>query len=309
MSRNKTRGLVIIGLIGLCIVCVVGINFADSLGLTPKTTTTNPTAITQVIIQESPAIAAQNALNTPTIESLPTVAPTANELLLPIILDSPIPNIDSASCLPKNTRVQKGVVVNVVDGDTIDVKLEDGKIYRLRYIGMDTPESGEFCSNEATNVNRVMVEGKQALLVMDVSEVDRYERLLRYVIVGNIFVNYELVIQGYAQQSSYPPDVACVDTFLEAQRIAKENERGCWAATPTATAVPTKPPPPPPPPPTKRNANCHPSYPSVCLKMNAGDYDCAGGSGNGPNYVRGPIIVLPPDPFGLDRDGDGIGCE
>jgi micrococcal nuclease len=202
--------------------------------------------------------------------------------------------------------------VNVVDGDTIDVKLEDGENFRLRYIGIDTPESGEFCSNEATNFNRVMVEGKSALLVIDVSEVDRYDRLLRYVIVGNIFVNYELVAQGYAQQVSYPPDVACVDTFLEAQRVARENERGCWAATPTATAAPTKPPPPPPPPPpspTKRNANCHPSYPTVCLKINAGDYDCAGGSGNGPNYVRGPIKVLPPDPFGLDRDGDGIGCE
>jgi hypothetical protein len=55
--------------------------------------------------------------------------------------------------------------------------------------------------------------------------------------------------------------------------------------------------------------NCDPAYPNVCLRDGIGDYDCAGGSGNGPNYVRGPIKVLPPDPFGLDRDGDGIGCE
>ena len=55
--------------------------------------------------------------------------------------------------------------------------------------------------------------------------------------------------------------------------------------------------------------NCHPSYPDVCLQSNAGDYDCAGGSGNGPNYVSGPITVLPPDPFDLDRDGDGVRCE
>jgi micrococcal nuclease len=309
MTRKKTVGIFTLALIGLCCICIGGINFAGSLGLIPETTTTNPTAITQIFAQESPAIATQNPFNTPTIESLPTIAPAVNEAHLPIILDSPIPNIDSASCLPKNTRIQKGTVVNVVDGDTIDVQLEDGEIHRLRYIGMDTPESGEFCSNEATNFNRVMVEGKPALLVMDVSDVDRYDRLLRYVIVGNIFVNYELVIQGFAQQVSYPPDMACADTFLEAQRIARENGRGCWAAPPTVTAAPTKPPPPPPPPPTKTKANCHPSYPSVCLKINAGDYDCAGGSGNGPNYVRGPIVVLPPDPFGLDRDGDGIGCE
>jgi hypothetical protein len=40
-----------------------------------------------------------------------------------------------------------------------------------------------------------------------------------------------------------------------------------------------------------------------------GDYDCAGGSGNGPNYVSGPISVVGPDEFDLDRDNDGIGCE
>ncbi|ADP84677.1 hypothetical protein FraEuI1c_6707 [Pseudofrankia inefficax] len=56
-------------------------------------------------------------------------------------------------------------------------------------------------------------------------------------------------------------------------------------------------------------ANCDPAYPDNCLHDGIGDYDCAGGSGNGPNYVSGPIRVLPPDPFGLDGDGDGIGCQ
>jgi len=54
-------------------------------------------------------------------------------------------------------------------------------------------------------------------------------------------------------------------------------------------------------------SSCHPNY-SGCLKMNAGDYDCAGGSGNGPNYT-GPVQVYGSDPFGLDRDKDGWGCE
>jgi hypothetical protein len=52
---------------------------------------------------------------------------------------------------------------------------------------------------------------------------------------------------------------------------------------------------------------CHPSY-SGCLQMNAGDYDCAGGSGDGPNYT-GPVEVYGSDPFDLDRDNDGWGCE
>jgi hypothetical protein len=75
----------------------------------------------------------------------------------------------------------------------------------------------------------------------------------------------------------------------------------------------TPPPPPPPspePPPTTTPApNCDPSYPDVCLYPAVEDYDCAGGSGNGPEYVEGPIRVRPPDPFDLDREGDGVGCE
>ena len=63
------------------------------------------------------------------------------------------------------------------------------------------------------------------------------------------------------------------------------------------------------PPTTRRPSNCDPAYSGACLHDGIGDYDCAGGSGNGPNYVTGPIRVRPPDPLDLDRDGDGIGCE
>ena len=52
-----------------------------------------------------------------------------------------------------------------------------------------------------------------------------------------------------------------------------------------------------------------PSYPDVCLDPNVEDYDCAGGSGNGPYYVQGPITVVGDDHYGLDRDGDGVACE
>lgn len=53
---------------------------------------------------------------------------------------------------------------------------------------------------------------------------------------------------------------------------------------------------------------CHPSYEWVCVPY-ASDVDCAGGSGNGPAYVSGPVKVVGPDVYDLDRDGDGIGCE
>jgi len=63
------------------------------------------------------------------------------------------------------------------------------------------------------------------------------------------------------------------------------------------------------PPPPAPASNCDPAYPDNCLRDGIGDYDCAGGSGNGPNYVQGPVKVLPPDPFRLDADGDGVGCQ
>ncbi len=83
----------------------------------------------------------------------------------------------------------------------------------------------------------------------------------------------------------------------------------------TVTLVVAKAPPPPPsttppaPPPTAPPRSCHSSYEGECLKVGIGDYDCAGGSGNGPNYVQGTVRVVGPDEFDLDRDGDGWGCE
>jgi hypothetical protein len=91
--------------------------------------------------------------------------------------------------------------------------------------------------------------------------------------------------------------------------------RAAGTAVPRATVVAlvvAKAPPPPstrPPAPPPTRTGCDPSYPDVCLEQGTGDYDCSGGSGNGPNYVDGPIVVRPPDPFDLDANHDGTGCE
>ncbi|RBW41850.1 hypothetical protein DS901_13905 [Loktanella sp. D2R18] len=53
---------------------------------------------------------------------------------------------------------------------------------------------------------------------------------------------------------------------------------------------------------------CDPNYTGACVPI-ASDVDCAGGNGNGPAYVRGPVRVIGRDIYGLDRDGDGIGCD
>jgi micrococcal nuclease len=125
-------------------------------------------------------------------------------------------------------------VVRVVDGDTIVVAI-DGEQARLRYIGIDTPETVhpdkpvEWMGPEASAANKALVEGKTVYLEKDISETDQYGRLLRYVFLEDgTFVNAELVRLGYAQVSTYPPDVRYVDLYLEMQRAAQAAGRGLW---------------------------------------------------------------------------------
>ncbi|MBC8263285.1 MAG: thermonuclease family protein [Anaerolineales bacterium] len=121
----------------------------------------------------------------------------------------------------------------VIDGDTIEVEIE-GESYKVRYIGIDTPELHHpekpvgYYAQEAYEKNREMVEGQTVYLEKDVSETDSYGRLLRYVYVGDTFVNAYLVQHGYALVSTYPPDVKYQDRFLELQREAREAGWGLW---------------------------------------------------------------------------------
>ncbi len=175
----------------------------------------------------------------PTFTPLPTDTPfvTATQLETPTLLTTPtLPNLNllsRAPCIP-DTPPQTGKVVDVVDGDTIKVLLdEDGLTYPLRYIGMDTPENTtqtEYYGAEASAKNSELVYGKNVVLYRDVSEVDRYGRLLRYVYAGDVFVNYELVVQGFAEAKRYPPDTACAAYYSTAQQAAVAASLGMWAA-------------------------------------------------------------------------------
>jgi micrococcal nuclease len=120
-------------------------------------------------------------------------------------------------------------VTRIVDGDTIEVEI-GGFVFGLRYIGIDCPEPVQPHGDQATEANRQLVEGKTVLLEKDVSDVDGERRLLRYVHVGEIFVNAELVRLGYATASTYPPDVRYSDLFAQLAMEAKEAGRGLWAA-------------------------------------------------------------------------------
>jgi micrococcal nuclease len=132
------------------------------------------------------------------------------------------PNVPGAPTI----NGEQGQVVRVVDGDTIDVNLNCQTV-RVRYVGMNTPERDETCNQEATAANAALVSGQTVRLVKDQSETDRFDRLLRYIYVGDTFVNARLVEQGFAEVVSYPPDNANFDYFRSLEDQARAANRGC----------------------------------------------------------------------------------
>jgi micrococcal nuclease len=130
-------------------------------------------------------------------------------------------------------------VSRVVDGDTIVVEI-DAQSYTVRYIGIDAPETVhpqepvEWMGPEASAVNAALVEDRTVYLEKDVSETDRYGRLLRHVFLGDgTLVSAELVRRGFALVSTYPPDVKYQDLLLQMQGEARAAERGLWGPRPT----------------------------------------------------------------------------
>ena len=146
----------------------------------------------------------------------PTVAPVEKKLSTPSL---------------GSQEREKVKVIRVIDGDTIE--LEDGR--RVRYIGIDTPETVDpqkpvqCFGKEASLENKKLVEGKQIEMEKDISETDQYGRLLRYVWVEGIFVNEYLVREGFAHAVTFPPDVRYQELFLEAERKAREEGKGFWS--------------------------------------------------------------------------------
>ena len=127
-----------------------------------------------------------------------------------------------------------GRVTRITDGDTIHVEI-DGQDERVRYIGIDTPETehsprgAQAFGAEAMEANRRLVENRTVRLVLDVEPRDRYGRLLAYVYLDETFVNAELVREGFAKQLTVPPNVRHADEFRRLEREAREAQRGLWA--------------------------------------------------------------------------------
>ncbi len=115
-------------------------------------------------------------------------------------------------------------VVEVLDGTTVDVQL-DGRVYRVRYLGIDVPDAA---AQRALEFNRFAVEGESVALEKDAIEADQAGRLLRYVYVHGEMVNKALLVNGYAAVASYPPGFKYQSEFLLAQEQARAAMRGIW---------------------------------------------------------------------------------
>lgn len=135
------------------------------------------------------------------------------------------------SILPKITGLEEVKVSRVVDGDTFIINNNQ----RVRLIGLDAPESvkpnesPEFLGIAASNFTKKMLTGKYVYLEKDISETDKFGRLLRYVYLKDgTFYNELLIQKGYAESKKYPPDIKYANILFAAQKSAVNNKSGLW---------------------------------------------------------------------------------
>jgi len=173
-----------------------------------------------------------------------TSTPTPTETYTPtptIDPSTPTPSfnntIPGAYCIPVNTLRTQGLVTRIIDATSIEI-VTAVETYRVRYIGIDSPKVSpevEWQGPQAVAANERLVGGKYVVVVQDVTNMDSDGFFLRYVIVGNTFVNHELIRQGYGEIAPVAPDVLCENSFLSAQVEAQGNHVGIWSATPVPT--------------------------------------------------------------------------
>lgn len=136
-------------------------------------------------------------------------------------------------------------VTNVVDGDTLDLSTGE----KVRLLGIDAPEANQPGGDIARAFLEKLVLNKEVVLKKDVTDKDKYGRLLRFVYVGDTFVNAEMIKRGYAIPRFYPPDERYKEQFEKLRDEAEKNKRGLWALgvfqpkqlTPPSSIPPTQP--------------------------------------------------------------------
>ena len=151
-----------------------------------------------------------------------------------------------APVVKSTNTFEEAKVLRVVDGDTIEIDRGKGK-EKVRFVLVNTPETvhpkkgAEFYGKEASNFTKSQLTDKTVYLQKDTSDTDRYGRLLRYIwierpssdnpsneeIKSKCF-NAILLAGGYANVSTFPPDVKYVDLFRKIERQARDGNVGLW---------------------------------------------------------------------------------
>ncbi len=140
--------------------------------------------------------------------------------------------------------IEYGLVKWVPDGDTIVVDIL-GQLHSVHYLGIQTPSFvgfTEYRGPNAARFNDTLARNQLVRLVRDGTDRDTYGELLRYVFVGNVFLNYELVRNGMAYAVVDVPGIACANTFIRAEELARQEVLGLWqpTRTPHRTNTPAK---------------------------------------------------------------------
>jgi micrococcal nuclease len=245
----------------------------DTAAVERPTTTTQPTTTTE---------AETTTTSTTTSTTATTAVPT------------------TASTAPAQPAGDMVSVTRIIDGDTLEVSGET-----VRLIGIDTPETKHpnrsvecFGAQATEHATALMGPGTNIRLVYDVERTDRYGRTLAYIYraADGLFVNLEMVRDGFAVTATYPPNVAHAEEFLAAEREARSNNRGLWDAcggvdTPAASSG-------------------SPSQAPAPSAGGGGDRDCSDFSSQREAQAFFEAEGGPGrDPHRLDGDGDGLACQ
>ncbi len=202
------------------------------------------------------------------------------------------------------------LVTTVIDGDTFEI--ESGE--RVRMIGIDTPESVDpnrpigCYGKEASQFTKSLLEGKRVRLEKDVSDTDRYGRLLRYVWLSDTLFNEVLVKEGYANSSTHPPDVKYQKLFSEAESTARDGKAGLWGEVCVVTS--------------SKSITQSPTFVSVKQEVKTScKYDCSGPDRDCSDFTSHLEaqqffsccgFSAGNDPMRLDKatgTGNGLACE
>ncbi|MBA3331219.1 MAG: thermonuclease family protein [Actinobacteria bacterium] len=215
-------------------------------------------------------------------------------LLIPIALAAAV-LATAAAGAPERSFILRGTLAEVVDGDTVSVRLDGGGLERVRLIGIDTPERGECYAGRATGAARALAGGRRVELAGDETQDtrDRYGRLLAYVWVagGGKDLGYQLVARGLARVYVYESAFARIGPYRYAERIGRRRPESVYQGCAAPAAVAAVP-----------GTRCDPSYPGVCIPPAPPDLDCG-------QVEHRRFRVVGPDPHAFDGDGDGVGCE